>query len=143
MSGRPAFHEDFSREEHVEGSSDRNFGITFAVVLTLIAAWHWWTGHSWMWWLAGGAAFAVVAFVRPSLLAPFNRAWTKLGLLLFKVVSPVMMGLLFITTILPIGLIMRALGKDLLRLKIDKSATSYWIKREPPGPPPVGMKNQF
>lgn len=143
MGGRPGFHEDFSRDDHVDGSSDRGFGITFAVVLTLIAAWYWWTGHNWMWWLAGAGAFAIVAFTRPVLLAPFNRAWTKLGLLLFRVVSPVMMGLLFVTTIVPIGLLMRAMGKDFLRLRFDKSAASYWIKREPPGPPPGGMKNQF
>jgi hypothetical protein len=143
MSGRPAFHEDYQRADHVEGSSDRGFGITFAVVLSLIAAWHWWTGHNWVWWLAAGAVFAVISFTRPRLLAPFNRLWTKLGLLMFKVVSPVMMGLLYVTTIVPIGLFMRATGKDFLRLKFDKSATSYWIKREPPGPPPAGMKNQF
>lgn len=143
MSGRPGFHEDFSRDDHVDGSSDRSFGITFGIVFALIAAWHWWTAHSWVWWLAGAAAFAVVAFARPGLLAPFNRAWTKLGLLLFKVVSPVMMALLYFTTIVPIGLFMRAMGKDFLRLNFDKTATSYWIKRDPPGPPPGGMKNQF
>jgi hypothetical protein len=143
MSGRPGFHEDFSRDDHVDGSSDRSFGITFAVVFALIAAWHWWTGHNWAWWTAGAAAFALVAFTRPGLLAPFNRAWTKLGLLLFKVVSPVMMALLYGTTIVPIGLFLRWTGKDLLRLNFDKTAKSYWIKRDPPGPPPIGMKNQF
>lgn len=144
MSGRPAFHEDYSRAEHVETSSDRSFGLTFAAVFGLLAAWKWWT-VSWFWpWSLGIAVvFGAIGLVAPSILAPLNRLWTKLGLLLFKFVSPVMMGLLFITTIVPIGLLMRAFGKDPLRLALDKKASSYWIVRTPPGPPPAGMKNQF
>jgi hypothetical protein len=144
MSGRPGFHEDFSRAEHVDGSSDRGFGITFAVVFGLLAAWKWWTASSlWPWCLGIALVFGAIALTFPALLAPLNRLWFKLGLFLFKFVSPVMMGLLFITTIVPIGLLMRAFGKDPLRLAFDKKATSYWIVRTPPGPPPAGMKNQF
>jgi hypothetical protein len=144
MSGRPAFHEDYQRAEHVEGSSDRGFGITFAVVFALLAAWHWWKVHPyWIWLLAVGAVFGAIGLLYPKLLSPLNRAWTKLGLFLFKFVSPVVMGLLFVTTIVPIGLLRRAFGKDSLNLAFDKKAPSYWIKREPPGPPPGTMKNQF
>ena len=74
---------------------------------------------------------------------PLNKAWTKLGLVLFKVVNPVVLGMIFVVTIVPIGLIMRALGKDPLRLKFDPSATSYWIERDPPGPAPETMGQQF
>jgi hypothetical protein len=88
-------------------------------------------------------AFAGAALLRPGVLAPLNRLWMRFGLLLAKVVNPLVLGLLFFVTILPIGLIMRALGKDLLRLKLDRSARSYWIAREPPGPPPPSMRNQY
>jgi hypothetical protein len=60
-----------------------------------------------------------------------------------KIVSPLVLGMLFFTTITPLGIFMRLMGKDLLRLKFDKNATSYWIKRDPPGPPPESMQNQF
>ena len=76
-------------------------------------------------------------------LGPLNRLWLKFGLLLYKVMNPLILGLLFFVTIMPIGLVMRAFGKDFLRLKLDRNAKSYWIDRSPPGPPPQSMKNQF
>ena len=60
-----------------------------------------------------------------------------------EVMNPLVLGLLFFVTIMPIGLVMRAFGKDFLRLKLDRNAKSYWIEREPPGPPPQSMRNQF
>jgi hypothetical protein len=89
------------------------------------------------------ALFLLVALVYPRLLNPLNKLWLKLGLLLYKVVNPIVLGLLFYLTIMPIGFIMRAFGKDFLRLKRDSSASSYWIDRTPPGPPPQSMRNQF
>jgi len=87
--------------------------------------------------------FALVALVKPALLSGLNRLWMKLGLLLGKVVSPIALGILFYAVITPIGLIIRLTGKDPLRLKFDPDAESYWIPREPPGPPPGSMNNQF
>ncbi len=137
-------HEDFSREEHVKTGSDRSFGFVFAGFFALMSALSWWRGHtSWHWALPLAAVFLVVALTKPSLLNPLNRLWLKLGLLLYKVVNPIVLGLLFYVTIAPIGLVMRAFGKDFLRLKLDRAAASYWIDREPPGPPPDSMKNQF
>ena len=69
--------------------------------------------------------------------------WFQLGLLLHKVVNPIVMALVFFGTVLPTGLIMRALGKDPLRLKWQADANSYWIERRPPGPAPESMKDQF
>jgi Saxitoxin biosynthesis operon protein SxtJ len=85
----------------------------------------------------------VLALVRAQSLSGLNRAWTKLGLLLFKVVNPVVLALIYLVTIVPIGLIMRACGHDPLRLKRDPSASTYWVKREPPGPAPETMIHQF
>ena len=76
------------------------------------------------------------------MLHPLNRAWTKLGLLLHRIVNPIVMGLIFFGTILPTSLIMRFLAKDPLRLSRDPGAESYWIRRTP-GPAPESMRDQF
>lgn len=137
-------HEDLSRHQQVEGSSDRSFGLVFAVVFFLIAAWPLLHGATPRWWALGVAAvFALVAVSRPTLLAGLNRLWIKLGVLLGKMVSPVALGVLFFGVLVPIAVVMRMAGKDPLRLKRDSGAVSYWIPRRPPGPPPDSMTNQF
>ena len=100
-------------------------------------------GHPRIWSLGVSGAFLVVALVIPKILHPLNVVWMKFGALLNSIVSPLVLGMLFFVTITPLGVLMRAFGKDLLRLKFDKSADSYWIKRDPPGPPPESMSNQF
>ena len=87
----------------------------------------------WHWALPVAAVFLVVAYTYPKVLAPLNRLWLKFGLLLYKVVNPVILGLLFFVTIMPIGLLMRACGKDFLRLRLDRGAKSYWIERDAAG----------
>lgn len=137
-------HEELNREQHIEGSTDRTFGLVFAVVFLVIAGWPLFYGESPRWWSVGiSAVFALVAFIRPALLAELNRLWMKLGILLGKIVSPIALGILFYIVITPIGLMIRVAGKDPLRLKFDPEADSYWIPREPPGPPPGSMNNQF
>ena len=137
-------HEDLTREEHIEGSSDRSFGFVFAAVFAIIAVWPLWHGQALRWWaLAVAAAFALVAVVVPKLLALPNRLWLKLGLLMGKIVAPIALGILFYAVFMPVGVLMRLLGKDPLKLKRDDAAPTYWVKREPPGPPPTSMTNQF
>ena len=148
---KPSFHEDYGRHEEVKGSSDRGFGLTVGGILLAIAAvrtgLHLWDGTAAGWFeiVLGGIGAALVAFglVAPARLAPLNHAWTRLGLILFKVVNPIVLGLIYLTTIVPIGLIMRLIGRDLLSLKFDRQAKSYWVVREPPGPAPESMINQF
>ena len=137
-------HEDLSRDQEIEGSSDRSFGLVFAIVFLVIALWPLWHGEAPRWW-AGGVAMilAAIAVFRPALLAVFNRLWIRFGVLLSKVVSPIALGILYYGVLSPIGAIMRLTGKDPLRLRRDASSESYWIKREPPGPPPDSMTNQF
>lgn len=96
-------------------------------------------------WWALGASLLFLALARfwATPLKPFNRLWTVLGLLLYRVVSPLALALLFYFAVVPVGVLMRALGKDPLRLRRDAHAVSYWIPRDPPGPPPQSMKNQF
>ena len=142
--GGGRLHEDLSRDEEVVGASDRAFGLTIAGVCGLVGAVRLVLGHHLaLWWLGAAGIALVIAVLWPAALAPLNRVWLRLGLVLYKVVNPVAMGLVFFTTVVPTGLIMRALGKDPLRLKRDPAAASYWIARDPPGPAPDTMKNQF
>jgi hypothetical protein len=137
-------HEDLSRKQEVEGSSDRSFGLVFAAVFVLIGGWPLWHGAAPRWWALGvAAAFAAVAALRPGLLARPNRLWSRLGVLLGMLVSPIALGALFYLAFVPIGLLMRLAGKDPLRLRRDAGSASYWIPRRPPGPPPDSMTNQF
>jgi hypothetical protein len=132
--------------------SDRGFGLVFAVVFTLIGVWPavrlGWTPRLdpaalRVWALAIAGAFLAVAFAAPALLNPLNRLWFAFGLLLGRVMTPLVMGLLYVLTIVPTGYIMRLRGKDLLDLKLDRARKSYWIMREPPGPARGTMTNQF
>lgn len=137
-------HEDLNREQHVEGSSDRVFGLVFAAVFLIVGFWPLLHGGSPRWWSAGVAGlFALVALVKPALLGRMNRLWIRLGTLLGKLVSPVALGILFYGVLAPIGALTRLAGKDPLRLKRDPGAASYWIARKPPGPPADSMTNQF
>lgn len=141
---KSATHEVFAREENIVASSDRSFGFVMAGAFALLSAlngWH--MGRIWPWTTGLAALFLLAALLRPAILNPLNRIWLKFGLLLHKVVNPIIMGLLFFGTVLPTGLVMRALGKDLLRLKREPDADSYWIVRTPPGPAPETMKDQF
>jgi Saxitoxin biosynthesis operon protein SxtJ len=137
-------HEDLTREQYVEGSSDRSFGLVIAAVLLLVALGPLRHGHTPRWWaLAVAVVFALVALAKPALLARLNRLWMKLGILLGKVVSPIALGILFYGVLTPLAVVVRLTGKDPLRLKLDPGADSYWILRKPPGPPPDSMTNQF
>lgn len=137
-------HENLAREETVQGGSDRAFGLVFAVVFAIVAGWPLLGGGAPRWWaLAVAAGFLAVALARPALLAPLNRLWTRFGLLLHRVVNPLVMGVMFFLLITPMGLVLRLLGKDPMRLRRDPAAASYWIVREPPGPAPETMKQQF
>ena len=136
-------HESFIREEVAQPGSDRTFGLVMAGALALVSllnGWH--LGRVWPWTLAASLLFAVAALLRPSSLHPLNRLWMKLGLILHRLVNPIVMGLLFYGTIFPTGLVMRVRGRDLLRLKREAGAHSYWIARAP-GPAPETMRDQF
>jgi hypothetical protein len=137
-------HEDFSRKEDIKPSSDRNFGLVIATVFLLIALWPLIRAEPVRWWaLAVAAVFAALALLWTAALAPLNKCWTKLGVLLYRFVSPIVLGLLFYVIVTPVALLMRLLGKDPLRLRREPDAVSYWIDRMPPGPAPESMKNQF
>src|SRR5262245_21036522 len=147
MAGKDRYfgsHELQGRDEKVKTSSDRGFGIVFCVFCALVAALSWYhDGTHWPWWLGASALFLLFAFVYPRALAPLNWVWTKLGLLLFMVISPIALGIVFYLCVAPIGLILRLFGKDVLSLRRDPASKSYWVVRTPPGPPRDSFERQF
>jgi hypothetical protein len=137
-------HEDFSRADDLEVSSDRTFGVVFAVFFLAIALWPLFRGHVPRWWsLPVSGAFLLIALARPGLLHAVNVLWTRVAVILNKVVSPVVTALMFYLIFTPVGMLMRMSGKDPLHLKPESNLKSYWIERRPPGPPPETMAQQF
>ena len=135
---------DFEHDEVVVGPSDRSFGGTMAAVFALIGLLGLYKGSSHApIWLCIAVVFAGLTLWRPQSLGPANRAWLKLGLLMYRIVNPVVMAILFFGAILPIGLAMRLFGKDFLRLARDVSVPTYWLARSDPRPPSESMRQQF
>jgi hypothetical protein len=128
----------------VKTSSNRSFGLVFTGFLAVIACGPLLAGGAIRLWAAVLAVCCLaVALVAPRLLGPFNQLWSRLGLLLSHVVSPVVMGLVYAMVIVPMGLILKSTGRDLLRLNWDPRAPSYWVERTPPAPQPGSMSKQF
>ena len=131
-------------QENVQPGSDRTFGFVFVVVFLAVGLWPLIHGDHPLWWLLGGAlVLAVISIAAPAILHPLNILWTRFGLLVNRIISPVILGLLFFLVITPTGLMFRLLGKDPLRLKWEPSLKTYWLERTPPGPDPKTMSNQF
>jgi len=125
----------------IKQSSEKNFGLVFSIVFLIIALYPLISSQEvYVWALITSATFLLLAFVAPKTLTTLNKLWFKFGYLLGSITTPIVMAFVYFITVLPVGLIMRLLGKDLLKQKLDKNAKSYWIERnEPMG----SMKNQF
>ncbi len=137
-------HEDLSRTHDVKGSSNRAFGWVFVAVFAIIGAWPLLSGGALRWWsVITAAVILLITLVAPALLALPNRLWMRFGVLLNRVISPVVLAFLFYAVVTPMGMLMRAFGKDSLRLRRGGADASYWIKRDPPGPKPDSMNHQF
>ena len=139
-----AANEPIVSHKKVVMGSNRSFGLVFCVVFIVVALLPAVHGAPIRWWALGVAgAFFAAAVLAPRVLTPLNRVWFALGLVLHRVVNPVIMAVMFYGAILPMALLLRVLGKDLLRLKREPNAASYWIARDPPGPAPGSMTKQF
>lgn len=128
----------------VEPGSDRSFGLVFAVVFAIIGVFpliH--SAAPRLWSLAVAVGFLMIALIVPGVLRPANRLWFQFGMLLAKIVNPFVMLVIYIVAFVPIGLTLRLLRKDLLGLKMDPDAGSYWLSRTPAGPEPQSLKDQF
>ena len=136
--------EKWDRGETVRRSSNRTFGLVFTALFALIAFGPLFRGHPVRWWAAALAAvFLALALGAPRVLSPLNRAWTALGILLHTITNPVVLGAFYFLGFAPLGWVLRLMGKDFLRLRSDPKASTYWLPRQPPGPPPESMINQF
>ena len=126
--------------DDVKISSNRSFGIVFFIVFLLIALYPLINNEEIRTWsVIISLIFLVLGLLNSKILAPFNKIWFKFGIILGKIISPFVMGIIFFLVVTPIGIIMRSLGKDLLNLKYNKD-NSYWIEKSGPK---SKMKNQF
>lgn len=120
--------------------SNRNFGIVFFIVFLLISLWPLLNNEDLKSWsLIVSVIFLILGMLNSRFLSPLNMIWFKFGIFLGKIVSPLIMGVIFFAVVTPIGLLMRVFNKDLLNLKINNKNT-YWIKKTEPK---SKMKNQF
>ena len=127
-------------QQKIKLPSNRNFGIVFSIVFLIIALWPVLNQNEIrIWSLMISLIFLVLGFINSKLLFPLNKIWFKFGLLLGSVIAPVVMGIVFFFVVTPTGLIMRALGKDLLKLKKNKENT-YWLDKDNSN---NSLKNQF
>lgn len=130
--------------DHGKLGSNRIFGGLMALIAALVAFWSWRHGHPALPWAAAiGIGFACCAGFAPAMLQPLHKAWMALGHLLGRIVSPIIMALIYFGVVTPIALIARARGVDPMRRKLDPTARTYWIERDPPGPDPKTMERQF
>lgn len=146
MAKKQNFHENFTEYDEVKGPSNRNFGFTvggifgaIGLIKTVIVGYISIIAMIFFGLfviLAGGAA------VKPELLTPLNKGWMKLAMILFHIVNPVIMFLMYAVCFVPGGLIMKMVGYDPMRRKFDKDAKTYWIEKKDPDLPDP-MKYQF
>tara|TARA_Y100000591_G_C21646710_1_gene600715 strand:+ start:134 stop:517 length:384 start_codon:yes stop_codon:yes gene_type:complete len=126
--------------DEIKISSNRSFGIVFSVVFLIIAFYPLiYNEEIRIWSFLISLIFLILGLINSILLTPLNKIWFKFGIFLGKVVSPIVMGVIFFLVVTPIGLIMRVAGKDLLNLKFNKK-NSYWVEKDGPK---SKMKNQF
>lgn len=132
---------EFKGHIAVKTGSERSFGVVFAIVFALVGVYPLLDGGSpRLWAIVVAVALLALAFLAPKTLSLPNRLWFRLGMALGAIVAPIVMILVYVIAVVPVGLVMRLVGKDPLRQKMDKKAKSYWIAREEP----VGtMRNQF
>lgn len=137
-------HKDYGRAHVVAEASDRAFGFLVAALLGAVAVVPLLSGGALRGTvLALGVLVLFIAWVRPRLLSPLNRLWLQVGLLLHRIVSPVVLAVLLYVVVTPVSLLVRLRNKDPLRLRWDSQAQSYWIPRNRSGAPETSMRNQY
>ena len=125
----------------VKISSNRSFGLLFFIVFLAISLWPLKSQEDLrLWAFILALIFFVLGILNSKFLTPLNKLWMKFGIFLGSIISPVVMGVVFFIVVTPVGLIMRFLGKDLLRINKSKFVSTYWISREKQN---NTMKKQF
>ena len=127
-------------QEKIKLPSNRNFGIVFSIVFLIIAIWPILNQNEIrIWSIIISLIFLILGLINSKFLSPLNKAWFKFGLILGSLIAPIVMGIVFFLVVTPTGLIMKALGKDLLGLKRNKNST-YWLEKDNSN---NNLKNQF
>ena len=121
--------------------ANRRFGLVLFAVCGLVYVYGYWGAKPSTAWLTAALVFAAITLAVPRILQPLLRLWMKIGGLLHVVVSPILLVLFYFGAVLPIGLVLRLSGKDLLRL--ERNDKTYWIERQPPGPEPKTMTEVY
>ena len=126
--------------DDIKIGSNRSFGIVFFIVFLLIAIYPLINqGEIRVWSVLISLLFLILGIINSKILTPLNKVWFKFGIFLGKIISPVVMGIIFFLVVTPIAFLMRIFKKDLLNLKFNKNS-SYWIEKTDPK---STMKNQF
>ena len=126
--------------DNIKIGSNRSFGIVFFILFLLVALYPTINSEGIrMWSIIVSLIFLILGLLNSKILTPLNKVWFKFGILLGRVISPLIMGVIFFFVVTPIGLIMRILGKDVLNLKYNNNKT-YWIEKTGPK---SKMRNQF
>ena len=129
------------KKNKIKISSNKSFGIVFFTVFLIIAIWPLLNGYEIRYWsLIISIVFLILGILNSKILTPLNKIWLKIGILLGKFASPIVMGIVFFLVVTPTGFIMKLAGKNLLRLKKVNNINTYWIKKEDFK---TSMKNQF
>ena len=129
------------RKKNIKISSNKSFGIVFFVVFLIIGIYPLLNkGEIITWSIYTSIIFLILGLFNSNILTPINRIWIKFGFLIGNLISPIILGFIFFTVVVPTGLIMRILKNNFLGIKFDKDLKSYWIKKEKQI---SSMKNQF
>ena len=127
-------------EQKIKTSSNKSFGIVFFIVFLIIALYPMIKdGDIRLWSLILSLIFLILGLINSIILTPLNRLWFKFGIFLGKIVSPIILGIIFFLVVTPTGLLLRLFGKDVINLKYNNN-NSYWIKKTGPK---SKMKDQF
>ena len=130
----------FNNNNKIQPGSNKSFGIVFFIVFFIIALYPLiYKEELRIWSLVVSIIFLILGLINSKILSPLNKIWFKFGLFLGRIISPLIMGMIFFFVVTPIGYLMRLIGKDLLNLKYNDNKT-YWIEKNGPK---SKMKNQF
>ena len=114
---------------NIKVSSNKSFGIVFFIFFLIVSLYPLiYNGEIRIWSIFISIIFLILGLLNSVLLSPLNFLWFKLGIFLGKIVSPLIMGLIYFIVVTPIGLIMRIIKKDVLNLKFNNKK-SYWVKK--------------
>ena len=132
---------NLKKNEHTLNSSNRSFSLVFFIFFLIVAVWPLKNGEDLrVLFLIISLIFLLLGLINSKILTPLNKLWFKLGILLGNFISPIVMAMVFFLVVTPTGIVMRFFGKNLLQIKKEKKASTYWIRRNKIK---SSMKNQF